>query len=229
MKGLERLSNKWVLAVVVLALVGSAVIVGTVGSPADNTINFELRKYFIQFLLIVALGAVVAFVVDGLKRKAEGEERERQRKAEGEERERQYAIDTLTSLLDRLDAIYQEVKRERRKFRLVDMTTLSKQEYVDAVAKLSDDKQDVERLWRDIEVLKRWLPELEPVPSERPGHGVLPQDPLRTNGRKSVRFRTRNFAPCRLVPSDRSTSSGTTPRARSASSGGTTERQGRIS
>jgi DNA repair exonuclease SbcCD ATPase subunit len=174
MKGLDRLSNTWVLAAVVLVLIGSAVIVGTVGSPANDGIAFELRKYLIQFLLIVALGAVVAFVVDGLKRKAESEERDRQRKAESEERdrqrkarseerERQYAIDTLTSLLDRLDEIYREIKRERRQLRVLDMKTMSKQEYVRAGAQLSDDKQEVEKLWRDIEVLERWLPELEPV------------------------------------------------------------------
>lgn len=179
MKGLDRLSNRWILAAVVLVLIGSAVIVGTVATPANDTIAFELRKYLIQFLLIVALGAVVAFVVDGLKRKADSEERERQRKARSKERERQYAIDTLTSLLDRLDEIYRRIKRERRQLRVVDMKTMTRLEYVRAGARLSDDKQEVEKLWRDIEVLERWLPKLKPV---RPSVESMERDlnPLET-------------------------------------------------
>jgi ABC-type transport system involved in cytochrome bd biosynthesis fused ATPase/permease subunit len=82
--------------VVILAL---AVIAGTVRSLANGSIAFELRKYVIQLLLIVALGAVVASVAESLKQRREAADHERQ-----------YAVDTLTSLLDRLDRIYRAVK-----------------------------------------------------------------------------------------------------------------------
>jgi hypothetical protein len=148
---------------VVVVVIGIALIVGTVGSPADGTIDFELRKYFIQFLLIVALGAVVAYVVDVLKRRADDKAEERRKDREKADRERQYAIDTVTSLLDRLDAIYSAVKRKRRLFRLVAMQDLTKPDYVNAMSKLSDDKQDLDQLWREIDVLEHWLPELKSV------------------------------------------------------------------
>ena len=149
-----------VCLLVVFVLVCAAVIVGTVSAPAEGTVAFELRKYLIQFLLIVALGAVVAFLVDDMKRRAEHADEARRTEREADDRERQYEIDTVTSLLGRLDAIYRAMKRKRRLLRLVATEDLSKQAYIDAMSKLSEDKEEVEKLWRDIEVLERWLPEL---------------------------------------------------------------------
>jgi hypothetical protein len=147
----------------VVVLVVSAVLIGTAESPASDTIAFELRKYIIQFLLIVALGAVVAFLVDYAKRRAESAEEDRRKEREAADRERQYAIDTVTSLLDRLDAIYRAVKRKRRSLRLVSISDLTEQDYVNDMSKLSEDKEDVEKLWRDIEALEPWLAELNPA------------------------------------------------------------------
>jgi hypothetical protein len=70
----------------VVVLVVSAVLIGTAESPASDTLAFELRKYIIQFLLIVALGAVVAFLVvtrrgERSPRKRIGGKNERQRTA----------------------------------------------------------------------------------------------------------------------------------------------------
>jgi hypothetical protein len=49
---------------------------------------------------------------------------------------------------------------------------------------LSDDKQDVEQLWREIEVLEGWLPDLKPV---RPVvQSMEAWVRRRTNGRKSA-------------------------------------------
>jgi hypothetical protein len=60
----------------------------------------------------------------------------------------------VTSLLDRLDAIYRAVKRKRRSLCLVSLGDLAKQDYVNEMSKLSEDKEDVEKLWRDIEALE---------------------------------------------------------------------------
>lgn len=147
----------------VIVLVVSAVMVGTVASPAPDTIAFELRKYIIQFLLIVALGAVVAFLVDAAKRRAESADEAQQKQRDAVDRERQYATDTVTSLLDRLDATYMKVKRTRRTLRLVSISHLTKENYVNEMSKLSEDKEDVEKLWRDIEALEPWLAELSPA------------------------------------------------------------------
>ena len=173
----------------VALILGLAVIAGTVGSPVDGSIEFEFRKYIIQFLLIVALGAVVAFVAESLKQRREGADRERQ-----------YAVDTLTSLLNRLDLIYRSVKGTRRRFRVIGMKDLDKTAYVGAMSKLSDDKQEVEQLWRDIEVLEGWLPDLGPVrplvkrmenylgplEDEWEAVGLIPDDKFRAESQKAL-------------------------------------------
>jgi hypothetical protein len=120
-----------IVAGIVVVLIVSAVIVGTVGSPASDRIVFELRRYFIQFLLIVALGAVVAFLVDDAKRRAATMEEKRRKRQDAAERERQYAIDTVTSLLNQFDAIYRAVKRKRRSLRLVSLSDPTKENNVD--------------------------------------------------------------------------------------------------
>ena len=144
----------WV-GLLVVVVMGAALFIGLVGSPVSGTLEFELLKYFIQFLLIVALGAVVAFTVEIVKARSERRTRNLQ-----------YEIDTVTSLLDRLDANYRAVKRRRRLLRVQDLKQMRKPEYVDAISRLSGDKEEIEKLWRDVEVLEEWMPELGPVRSE---------------------------------------------------------------
>jgi hypothetical protein len=148
---------------VVLVLVSIALIVGTVGSPERDTLPYEFRKYVIQFLLITALGAVVAFVIDRMRRREERHEDDRRKQREAVDRRRQYETDTVRSLLDRLYATYRRVKRSRRLLRLIPLSHLSKQDYTDAMLKLNDDQEDIEQLWREIEALEPTLPELRTV------------------------------------------------------------------
>jgi hypothetical protein len=154
---ISRLKSQRVLAVSlammgVVITVGGALAVGTIGSPTNGTIEFELRKFGVQFLLIVALGALIALGVDIIKRKFDSDAHRLQ-----------YEIETLTSLLARLDEVYREVKRERR---LLGATQLSKVKYEDYTAimlRLSDRKNDIERIWRDMEAQQNWIPDLAKI------------------------------------------------------------------
>src|SRR5688572_8257323 len=67
-----------------------AFLFGTVGSPGEG-VSSELRKYFIQFFLVTALGALVGIVVYEYRNRREASARERQR-----------AIDSVASLLRQL-------------------------------------------------------------------------------------------------------------------------------
>ena len=137
---------------VAVALVALAVIVGTTGSPVNGTMEFELRKSLIQFFLIVALGAVVTFLADYVKRQREAADRQRE-----------YITETVRSLLGRLDDSYRAVKRTRRSLRLLDIETMTKEAYVDRMSKLSLDKEDIETLWRDMDELSSGLEGLTKV------------------------------------------------------------------
>lgn len=142
---------------------GAALLAGTVDPPAEGTIDFELRKYLIQFLLLVALGAVVALILENAKQRASDEDERRRKDREASERERQTAIDIVTLLLDRLGTIYREVKRRRHAWRLVPEATFTKARYVEATLELHADKQALEVLWQDIRTNARWLPELDSI------------------------------------------------------------------
>lgn len=72
------------------------------------------------------------------------------------QRERQYQSEVLTSLLNRLQTVYSEVKRRRRLLRLVARAELSKQTYLDAMLEVSDCKQTIEQLWHDMRALTNW-------------------------------------------------------------------------
>lgn len=147
-----RKSSGWIVLAasgIAVVLVLIAVIVGTVGSAESEGPSFELRKYSIQFLLITALGAVVAALLY-----------EYRKGREESDRERQYTIDSVASVLGQLDAIYRRVKTTRRLLRLSQSSGLSKQAYFDAMLKLDDDQQDLEQLGREIEVLQERLPDL---------------------------------------------------------------------
>jgi hypothetical protein len=159
-------SRVWVLVICLAAaliFLGAACVAGTWDPPEEGTIGFELRKYLIQFLLLVALGAVVAFIVDDTNRRINNAEEVRRDARDRADRERQSAIDVVTLFLDRLGAIYREVKRKRHVLRLIPEEKLTKARYVERASELHTDKQALEVLWQDIETSARWLPELAPI------------------------------------------------------------------
>jgi hypothetical protein len=162
MKGRPR--AKWVVlgiyALIGVLLVGFALIAGTVGPPSEGTIEFELRKYLIQFLLIVALGALVAFLVDEMKRRAEAREEVRRNKREADDRKQQYAIDTVKSVLERLDSTYRRVKRTRQR---LGIRPGHRPDTEDDMWALRDEQEDLEQLAKDIEVYEGTVRVLEPV------------------------------------------------------------------
>jgi hypothetical protein len=133
----------------------AAFLFGTVGSPGEG-VSSELRKYFIQFFLVTALGALVGIVVYEYRNRREASARERQR-----------AIDSLASLLRQLDAIYRSVKKTRRLLRLSQPRGPSKPAYDEAVLKLDEDQQDLEQLARDVEVLEGHGRAIEPTRAAR--------------------------------------------------------------
>ena len=140
------------IAVFFMAL---AFLVGTLGSPGEG-VSSELRKYFIQFFLITALGALVGVVVYEYRTRREASDRERQR-----------AIDSVASVLGQLDANYRSVKKTRRLMRLSQPRGTNKQAYFEAALKLDEDQQDLEQLARDVEVLEGQSRPVEPARAER--------------------------------------------------------------
>jgi hypothetical protein len=155
-QGSRRVHRRSLIAVTgALACLATAVVIGVIFTfvmPADNgTIGFELIKFFIQFLLIVALGAFVAVSVETFKRRLDSEDRRRQ-----------YEIDTLTSLLDRLDNLYQAVKRERHALSVIQFSQLTYEDYTARMSLLREIKQDAEKIWREMKGLE-WIPGLERV------------------------------------------------------------------
>jgi hypothetical protein len=130
----------------------------------NATIGYELRKNLIQFLLIGALGAVVAFLVDDAKRRADAGEETRRKDREAAERRRRSAVDLATSLLARLDETYADVKRTRRAVRRTPGSELSRDAYIDIVVSLIDgEKAEFEKLWHEMRDLQDLMPELRNV------------------------------------------------------------------
>ena len=172
----------------VLLLVILAYVIAAWGSPEVDTLPFEFRKYLIQFFLIAALGAVVTVLIEYFKRRAERREQEEKAQAERREQERQYRTSTLTSLLERLDLIYQRVKQTRQPLgfiyhrvkqtrqRLGFIYQRVKQtrqrlgirpghraDNIDEIWELRGEQQDLELLALDIDFHKRMFPELDHV------------------------------------------------------------------
>jgi hypothetical protein len=143
--------------------VALGIVFTTIVPLTSGTAVFELLKLIIQFLLIVVLGAAAAIGVELVKRRLDFEARQRQDKLDSDARWRQYEIDTLTSLLARFDDLYQTIKRDRRSLSVMQLATLTFEGYVTIMSDLSDRKRDAERIWRDIQVIKEWIPELEGV------------------------------------------------------------------
>jgi hypothetical protein len=133
-----------------LLLVSVAYVVAAWGSPEVDTLPYEFRKYLIQFFLIAALGAVVTALIDYFKRRAERREQERQ-----------YRTSTLTSLLERLDLIYQRVKQTRQR---LGIRPGHRADNVDEMWGLRAEQQDLEQLAQDIDFHKTMMfPELNYV------------------------------------------------------------------
>ena len=132
-----------------------AFLFGTVGSPSEG-VSSDLRKYFIQFFLVTALGALVGIVVYEYRKRQEASDRERQR-----------VSDSVATSLRELDDIYRSVKTTRRLLRLSQARGPNKQAYDEAVLKLDEDQQDLEQLAREVEVLQRQAEAVEPIRTVR--------------------------------------------------------------
>ena len=117
---------------VIVVLLGIATGVAEWGSPAVDTLSYELRRHVIQFLLVGAVGAVVTIIIDDWKRR---EEDRRQAQAQAD-RVREYTTELVTSLLRQLEIVYREVKRTRQSLRLVSNAPLSKRQYMDGMWEL---------------------------------------------------------------------------------------------
>lgn len=158
-------------AAIAVFFMAIAFLFGTVGSPGEG-VSSELRKYFIQFFLVTALGALVGVVVYEYRTRREALDRQRQR-----------AIDSVASVLRQLDAIYRSVKKTRRLLRLSQPRGRNsktrrllrrpmprgpyEQAYVEAVLELDEDQQDLEQLARDVEVLEGQSRSIEPARAAR--------------------------------------------------------------
>lgn len=133
----------------ILLLVSAAVLVGIVNPPRSNTLEYELRKHIIQFLLVTATGALIAYIVDWAKSRALRIELQRQ-----------YRSEAVRNLLDGLDDCYRNVKLARRLFRLIPIESLSLERYDERLLLLNEQQQNLEQLRRDIEALEQRIPEL---------------------------------------------------------------------
>ena len=157
-----------------------------------------------QFLTI-ATGFVLTTLVGGLwaselqKRSWKEQNRIRQEEEaekhsrEREDAERQYQIDVLGSFHGRLQEVYREIKRQRRLLRVASTPDIPRADYLRAMAEVSDQKQESEQLWNDMNAIADRLPELTTVSvkveamehylngveTEWEGTGAIPDDVLK--------------------------------------------------
>jgi len=113
--------------------------------------GFELRKQLIQFLVIVGLGAIVAFLVESIRRQAEQRVEFTRKLAERRARERQYVIEVVSSFLERLDSIYRRVKNSRQRLGLLERQAKSRKVQKE-MWRMRAEMEDLEQLDKDIEV-----------------------------------------------------------------------------
>lgn len=123
--------------VVVVLLVGVAILISISEFPGAGSLSLDVRRHLIQFLLVVALGAVATFLVDYLKKRAE--------QREGDRRHR---VDTIKSLLDRLDSIYRRVKHTRQRLGIKPGHRADNEH---EMWNLREEQEDLEQLANDIE------------------------------------------------------------------------------
>jgi hypothetical protein len=140
-----------ICAVTALTFVGLAFIVSHWRPPDKDSLDFELRKQLIQFLVIVGLGAIVAFLVESIRIQAEQRAQGRQDEAERRERERQYEIDVASSFLERLDAIYRRVKNSRQLLGFLGPHAEARKVRKE-MWRMRAEMEDLEQLDKDIEV-----------------------------------------------------------------------------
>jgi hypothetical protein len=127
--------------VVVILLVGIAILISISEFPGPGSLSLDIRRHLIQFLLVVALGAVATFLVDYLKKRAEQREGDRR-----------YRFDTIKSLLDRLDSIYRRVKHTRQR---LGFRPGHRADNEDEMWNLREEQEDLEQLGNDIETHER--------------------------------------------------------------------------
>lgn len=138
-----------VLVLVVAALAVAAAIVGSVDPPPNNTLAFETRKLFVQFLLIAAGGALVASLLELFKERRHAQELQSE-----------YRTRAIRTTLDNLDTIYTDVKRQRRELRLFPRESVPRHEYEAIVRRLCEIQIDAELLKRNVRALAPRLPAL---------------------------------------------------------------------
>jgi hypothetical protein len=154
-----------ICAVTALTSVALAFIVSHLGPPDKDSLDFEFRKQLIQFLVIISLGAIVAFLVESIRIQAEQRARDRRDEAERLERKRQYEIDVVSSFLERLDSIYRRVKNSRQRLGFLgphaEIRKVRKEMW-----RMRAEMEDLEQLDKDIEVQAEAIRDLVVVRNE---------------------------------------------------------------
>jgi hypothetical protein len=157
----------------------------------------QVATIAIGFVLTTLVGGLWASVLqqrswkeqNRIRREEENEKERRQR----EDAERQYQIDVLGSFHGRLQEVYREVKRQRRILRAASTPDFARVDYRNAMAEISDQKQEAEQLWNDMKAIADRLPELTTVSvkveamehylngveTEWEGTGAIPDDVLK--------------------------------------------------
>ncbi len=118
--------------------------------PASSTIQFEYRKLLVQFLLITAVGALIAVLFDRVKHRLDAAARRRQ-----------YTAQIITSILKDLDGVYRDVKLTRRLLRL--SPDVASDEHKERLLALNAAQQDLEQLLNDVEAYTRRVPTLTSI------------------------------------------------------------------
>jgi hypothetical protein len=151
-------------ALIVLVVVG--VLIGTRWQPSTG-LSFETAKLILQAIFIGGLGIVAGLIVDIVKKRAEARHLDSQMVLADTERERREAMETITSFLERTDAVYEEVKRVRRRLRLKAGAWLEniieKEEFSSVAVTLDEEQMRLEQVIRDVETLKDRVRELAPI------------------------------------------------------------------
>jgi hypothetical protein len=129
------------VVVVVVLLVGVAILISVSEFPGAGDLSLDIRRHIIQFLLVVALGAVATFLVDYLKKRAEQREVDRR-----------YRVDTIKFLLERLDSIYRRVKHTRQR---LGIKPGHRPDNEHEMWNLREEQEDLEQLGNDLETHAR--------------------------------------------------------------------------
>ena len=198
---LTLLARVILTAAAIVALVGVGFTVGTMWQPTTQLSN-ETGKLFLQAIFIVAVGAVVAFLVEALRerrvKQAEDTRKTREQKAAAERpfsKQRNVsdnALLTLDEFIDRLDATYLDVKRVRRVLAAKAKPDLSgsigRSEYWTRMLDMNEQQIILEQLTEEMrEIRAEHLPELVTAAADVGFNGEVFEDDL-GRMRRQVRF-----------------------------------------